>query len=575
MTLPAEFLHDLENRIRAEKRHGLEKLEKQWSLPLAERVRKRRAIGPLQLLSSERDGSQYLHHFNPSKSDIADFREGSHVRISRDSPADPGFLTAEFLGLTAKGLTIALGQDLGPDTHGWTIDEDFVDLSGYYLSGIEELSATDHGLQQVLPVLMGEEPEQAHDEHTSSQAADAVEKDGAEDSQIDAVSACIGAERYHLVQGPPGTGKTRVLAWIVRELVKSGNRVLVTAFTHRAIHHALRQISPLVSCPVFKVSDLFPHDREGIEFRRDFASTDLLDHPGPYVLGITPVSLFTSRAKEASFDVAVIDEASQMRTEAAILPMLRAKRWFFFGDQQQLPPVVARPGADPKGDSIFATLAAGRYRTMLRTTYRMNDELTRWPSENFYHGELTASPFSADKRLRLESPAGSLYLTPEPSLIRIEIDHRDCEAISHEEVDVASGLVEDMLRGGLQPDEIGIVVPFRAQAAGIRDQFRFKRFARFPGIESLAVDTVERFQGQERKAMIVSFTVSDAAFIGNLSGFLTYPQRLNVAVTRARTKVILLHSAAFHIWLQKQAPFDESAALALSLLQSAAALPPP
>lgn len=569
----AEFLDRLKLRVRLEKRHGLENLERQWALPLKERVNKRKAIGPLEILETEPVGSGYLWHFEPSKEDLADFREGSVVRVSRDQPAGIGHFKAEFLGLTERGLSIAIHEPTPAASHGWTIDEDFVDLSTFYLEAIDELAATRHGRDLVLPVLAGDDVPQAFDDGAAADAETAAEADGAESSQIDAIASCAGAERYHLVQGPPGTGKTRVLALLVRELVKQGRRVLVTAFTHRAIHHALRQISPLVSCPVMKISDVTHQDKHGIEFRPSFAESGLADGQGPYVLGITPVSLLTWRGKGAFFDVAVIDEASQMRTEAALLPMLRAERWFFFGDQQQLPPVVSRPGIDAKEDSVFWSLARSRHRTMLRTSYRMNRELTRWPSENFYSGELAASSLSADKRLRLERISSQPLLQPEPSLVRIELDHENAKAFSHAEVETASQLIEELLNAGLRPDEIGIVVPFRAQAAGIRAMLRFDRFARFPGIQSLAVDTVERFQGQERKAMIVSFTTSDPEFMDILSGFLIYPQRINVAVTRAQTKVILLHSTAFRQWLERNAGTDENAALALSLIRSATAFP--
>ena len=159
-----------------------------------------------------------------------------------------------------------------------------------------------------------------------------------------------------------------------------------------------------MDCPVFKVSDPFPHDGEGIIFKNRFADTGLLDHPGPYVIGCTPFALFSRRAGEAVFDVAVIDETSQMRVEAAIMPMLRARRWFFFGDRQQLPPVVQRPVEDAADDSVFARLAKPGCHTMLKTTYRMNRPLTLWPSENFYQGELTAGQPNADHRFVLKSP---------------------------------------------------------------------------------------------------------------------------------------------------------------------------
>lgn len=387
---------------------------------------------------------------------------------------------------------------------------------------------------------------------------------------MDGVANCLAASRFHLIQGPPGTGKTQTLAKLVATLVGQGQRVLVSSFTHRAIHHALRKIGPMVSCPVYKVSDPFPNDAEGIEFRDSFVATGLVDHEGPYVIGATPFALFSSRADVARFDVAVIDETSQMRVEAAVMPMLRAQRWFFFGDRQQLPPVVQRPGADPAADSIFGTLARGDSHTMLNTTYRMNDPLVEWPSENFYQGLLEAARANGRHRFRLKAePARADLLGPEPAMVRLEVEHEGCRASSDEEADRTMELIEEMLMAGLPPSEIGVVVPFRAQAARIRQLLRFERFAGIPDIGQIVVDTVERFQGQEREAMIVSFVVSDPDFMNRLANFLTYPQRLNVAVTRARTKVVLIHSRRFREWCLSSAAHDEQAALTLSLLEAA------
>jgi DNA replication ATP-dependent helicase Dna2 len=564
----AQFLQDLKFRIHEEKRCGLARLEKQWRLTLSDRVAACRAIGPLEILGEERIERHYIYHFDPSAEDMAVFREGDKVRVSTDDPMGPNWKSAVFLGLTERGLSIELGEPLTQERRGWTIDEDFVDLSNYYLEGLELLSRSAHGRDHILPLLMGENIDQDYDDEAGAEAGEAAEAAGADDSQAEALAACVGSERYHLVQGPPGTGKTMALALLVHELVKQGKRVLVTAFTHRAIHHALRQISRQVVCPVIKISDLINQDKDAIVFASNFADTGLSGNPGPYVLGITPISLLTSRAKDAEFDVAVIDEASQIRVEAAVIPMLRAQRWFFFGDQEQLPPVVQRPVEDPRSDSIFALLARQPHRTMLRMTYRMNNQLVFWPSENFYGGDLVASGQSTARRFSMELSSDDPLLGREPSLVRWELDHNGCGCHSDDEVEAAKALIWEMLSGGLMPEEIGVVVPFRAQAARIRRGLRFDRFKRFPGLlEGLAVDTVERFQGQERKAMIVSFCSSDPLFMESLRDFLIFPQRLNVAVTRAKTKVILLHSTEFRLWLEKQAGPDEP--VALSLLQTA------
>ncbi len=511
-----------------------------------------------------------LVHFHPSVEDMAFFREGDRVRMSLNDPNGDDFIEAEFLGLTENGLSVTVSPEAEiPAREGWCLDEGMFDLSEFYLKALDEMAATAHGRDVVLPALLdGAGDEIDYDAY--SDFSESIADTPLDDSQQDAVAMCLAAERFHLVQGPPGTGKTLTLALLVKELVAQGQRVLLTSFTHRAIHHALRKVSSMVNCPIYKVSIPFPNDAEGIEFKDTFADTDLLDHGGPYVIGATPFALFSSRAGEARFDVAVIDETSQMRVEAAIMPMLRAQRWFFFGDRQQLPPVVRRPGTDAAEDSVFASLTKTASHTMLKTTYRMNEPLTHWPSENFYHGELVAAPTNAVHRFHLKSSPGRVALLgPEPAMVRVEIDHEGNRVSSPEEAEETVALIEEMLEGGLALAEIGVVVPFRAQAARVRNLLRFERFSRWPDIGKLSVDTVERFQGQEREAMIVSFVVSDEDFMDRLASFLTYPQRLNVAVTRARTKVVIIHSKRFYQWLEKNAAHDENAAVALSLLEAA------
>jgi DNA replication ATP-dependent helicase Dna2 len=570
MNQAEEFRRGLERQVRAEARHGWDKARKRWEKPLPERVAAGRAIGWLRVSETEILRNRSLVHFVPSLEDMALFREGDRVRMSLNDPDGPDFIEAMFLGLTEKGLSVSVPQDANVQAReGWSLDEQMFDLSDFYLRALDEVATTAHGREVVLPALLDGRGEEI-DLDAHSEFSDALEDSGMDDSQVDAVAMCLAAERFHLVQGPPGTGKTHALAGLVRKLVDQGQRVLLTAFTHRAIHHALRKTAALVDCPVFKVSEPFPNDAEGIEFKGTFADTGLLDHPGPYVIGATPFALFSGRASEARFDVAVIDETSQMRVEAAIMPMLRAQRWFFFGDRQQLPPVVQRPVADAAEDSVFARMSKSGSHTMLKTTYRLNEPLTRWPSENFYQGELVAARPNAGHRFVLKStPVRPGILGPEPSMVRVEIDHEGNRVSSPEEADEVAALIEEMLEGGVSPGEIGVVVPFRAQAARVRNLLRFGRFAKWPEIGKLTVDTVERFQGQEREAMIVSFVVSDDAFMDRLDSFLTYPQRLNVAVTRARTKVVLVHSKRFLKWLERNAAHDENPAVALSLFEAA------
>jgi DNA replication ATP-dependent helicase Dna2 len=100
-------------------------------------------------------------------------------------------------------------------------------------------------------------------------------------------------------------------------------------------------------------------------------------------------------------------------------------------------------------------------------------------------------------------------------------------------------LVATLHAAGLALAEIGIVSPFRAQGARIRKALR----ARFgPAAQAITADTVERMQGQERDVIIISLTSNDPAYLHRIGGFFYQPQRLNVSITRARSKLFILAS---------------------------------
>ena len=99
-------------------------------------------------------------------------------------------------------------------------------------------------------------------------------------------------------------------------------------------------------------------------------------------------------------------------------------------------------------------------------------------------------------------------------------------------------MLDALVIGGIRPEEIGVITPFRAQAGRIRQLLKIA----LPEGEwkAITVDTVERFQGQEREVMLVAMTSSSPNFVERLADFLFQPGRLNVAVTRARVKTVVL-----------------------------------
>lgn len=368
---------------------------------------------------------------------------------------------------------------------------------------------------------------------------------GLDDAQVQAGAAAIATESLQLVQGPPGTGKTRLLAAVCGLLGAYSCRVALSAFTHRAVGNALlaiRRQAPQV--PVYKLAT---STSEGDDELRG-AGVRFIDprrlrvrEPGAVIAG-TCFQLAKLPDREA-FHYAVFDEAGQLPIPHALPAMLRSRRWLFFGDHRQLPPVVATAAADREvAVSIFELLHDRYGSVLLDTTYRMNAGVCRLVSDTFYGGRLRPAPGAAERAMPFE-PGGAFddVLTPARPVVWLRIDHQHPGSRSPEEATAIADVVDEIVRRHrVPPEAIAVIAPFRAQARLLRSAIEHKGV---PGQASLAVDTVERIQGQEREVVIVSLTVGDPVAAKGRGAFHLSLNRLNVALSRARTKAILVASA--------------------------------
>jgi DNA replication ATP-dependent helicase Dna2 len=180
---------------------------------------------------------------------------------------------------------------------------------------------------------------------------------------------------------------------------------------------------------------------------------------------------------------------------------------------------------------------------MLTTTYRLNDVLADWPSRTFYEGKIQPSAEAAVRRLKLHQPEArwQAFLDPQQPLVFLDLGHRNNKQRSRSEAELACDLVLALLRARVPPWEIGVVVPYRAQGRLVRNLLRDQ--VERETLKELAVDTVERMQGQEREVVLVSLTTSSPAYAEQLAQFFFQPERLNVSITRPRSKLILLGSS--------------------------------
>jgi DNA replication ATP-dependent helicase Dna2 len=223
--------------------------------------------------------------------------------------------------------------------------------------------------------------------------------------------------------------------------------------------------------------------------------------------------------------------------------MVRSQRWLFFGDHRQLPPVVTAEHRDRGAcASIFAHLHAHYGSVLLDTSYRMNAGVCSIVSDTFYGGRLRADAAAALRRLPFV-PGGRLdeVLDPEHAVVWLRVDHRQPGSRSQEEANAVADVVEDLVRQhGVAAPDIAVIAPFRAQARLLRSALQRRAL---PGQERLLVDTVERMQGQEREVVVISLTAGDPDEVRGRGAFHLSENRLNVALSRARTKVVLVASA--------------------------------
>ncbi len=362
-------------------------------------------------------------------------------------------------------------------------------------------------------------------------------------AQDEAVSRAVGAEDFALIHGPPGTGKTYTIARTIRALVERGERVLLSAFTNRAVDNALEALVDQGFTQFVRVGtehgvreDMQPYRLDGRGDPADLAST-LREAP---VVASTTSSCGSRVMREQTFDVALVDEASQLTEPATLAAINRAKLFVLVGDHHQLPPVVqSEDGAsedESVGDlsrSLFERLideqpGAG---VMLERQYRMAQRIQAFSSQEFYDGKLRPAMGAVAAQRITDLDGVSADALPKELLDPVTFVDCAGDEGAHtdgEEATRIADLVERFVAAGVAPEDIGVIAPFRAQVATISQQVR----------EGVAVDTVDRFQGSSKEAILVSFVATTPA---DLEGpiFDDY-RRLNVALTRAKKSLVLV-----------------------------------
>ncbi|KAL8854566.1 MAG: hypothetical protein Q9221_000601 [Calogaya cf. arnoldii] len=418
---------------------------------------------------------------------------------------------------------------------------------------------------------------------STSSLGDSVSQASLNVDQRDAIEKVMSAKDYSLVLGMPGTGKTTTIAHIIRALTAQKKSVLLTSYTHTAVDNILLKIrhdnigvfrlgaTAKVHPDVQEFADLAGSPMKSIEeikqaYTRPVVATTCLgiNHP-----------IFNQNV----FDVCIVDEASQITLPVCLGPIRMAKSFILVGDHNQLPPLVQNSEAREGGldISLFKMLSDHQPSSVvnLEHQYRMCEDIMLLSNTLIYNDRLKCGNNAvAQRSVRIprmdalkqhhHTPSSlmSANLNPktvclnptralcwirdllDPSTKACFVNTDNLLPLSREsetgsrivntcEATLCTQLVQSLLTTGVPATDIGVITLYRSQLALIKQNLRQYH----PAVE---MHTADKFQGRDKEVIILSLVRSNES--RNVGDLLKDWRRVNVAFTRARTKLLILGS---------------------------------
>lgn len=413
-------------------------------------------------------------------------------------------------------------------------------------------------------------------------------------TQEEAVNQVLWAKDVAIVHGPPGTGKTTTLVEAIYETLRRESQVLVCAQSNMAVDwiseklvdHGISVLRvgnptrvndkmlsftyerkfenhpdyPLLWSIRKAIRDLKGKKEKGEKVHKKI--NNLKDRATELEISISQ-SLFdearvvactlTGSANKVmngkKFSTLFIDEAAQALEAACWIAIRKAGRVIFAGDHQQLPPTIkcyeaAKGGLDK---TLMQQIAETKPEcvTLLKVQYRMNEAIMRFSSDWFYQGLVQSDP-GVHHRSILDLDHPIVWINTEGMDCNEEFIGENFGRINKPEAELSLLHMKDYLnkigkeRVLTEHIDIGLISPYKAQVQYLKQMIRKDRFFH-PFRHLITVNTVDGFQGQERDIIIISLVRANEN--GEI-GFLRDLRRMNVAITRARMKLIILGDAS-------------------------------
>ncbi|CAL8243483.1 unnamed protein product [Lota lota] len=568
-----------------------------WLQTAEEREKSGGAVGNLQIIGPVTVQSEgvFLHRFQrrtPTSCQVigGGLADGDRIVVSDQEGRLVGLATGYMCDVTKTSVGCTLDRDLSKFSDmSFRLDHDegVVGLSTH-LTNLSRLMENSPDSERLRELVVDLRPPQFISNLSSvlpREAKEAVANilKGLNKPQKQAMKKVLLSKDYTLIVGMPGTGKTTTICTLVRILQACGFSVLLTSYTHSAVDNILLKLKR------FRVGflrlgrgqkvhpEILPYTeserRKGVD---TLAELDQL-YSKELVVATTCMGtkhpIFTRRR----FDFCIMDEASQISQPVCLGPLFYVKRFVLVGDHQQLPPIVQNQEARSSGmdESLFKRLELHSEAVVhLNVQYRMNRPIMSLSNCLMYDGRLecgserTASallalPFLVSVQSELsshceETPQDLAWVQAAllPSNPVCFLDTSQVPAYetveqggvsNYTEAALIHTLLSLLIKAGCKASEVGVIAPYRQQLKSVSALLRATEFS---GVE---VNTVDKYQGRDKSVIVLSF-VRSTQEEGNLGELLKDWRRLNVAVTRAKHKLLMVGSAAT---LRRYAPLEK------------------
>lgn len=461
--------------------------------------------------------------------------------------------------------------------------------------------AQNNRLSELREILLGHSPA------TFSEEFQAVENAHLNASQNAAVKNILNANDVAIVHGPPGTGKTTTFVEAIMQVTLQERQVLVTAPSNTAVDLLCERLSAQglnvvrIGHPA-RVGDhladlvidnkISQHEyfadiknirKKAEEFRNlafkykrnfgkeesrqrqllfnearslkqeaikleDYIVSDILSEA--QVIACTLVGSNNSLLRDRSFKTVFIDEAAQALEPACWIPIMKARRVIMAGDHCQLPPTVKSYEAGKQGLNVTLfekVIERQQVDSLLEVQYRMNKAIMEFSNQQFYRGKLTAFESVAHRKLVNEDENPLLFIDTAGCGFT-ERTENGRSASNPEEANLLLNYLNDYLQQLTSYDNeiinkirrVGVISPYKAQVSYLNEQVENFELLSSLG-KKISFNTVDGFQGQECDLIAISLVRSNEK---NEIGFLADTRRMNVAITRAKKKLLIIGDSA-------------------------------